>query len=116
MCFQHLIKPCTFSTGWLTRYGIAKERLSAIYTDIIRCNLLEANSYKVQLLEFIDLDSTPKNLLIRATLSSIPVEVKKQMISEVEKLLNEINSTQTLYELLKNDNLLVKVTSQSNGH
>lgn len=48
------------------RYGIIKERMSALITDALRAELLQKNGYETQILEFIDLEHTPKNLLIRA--------------------------------------------------
>lgn len=50
----------------ILRYGILKERMAAIITDGIRANILEDCGYKTQILEFIDIENTPKNLLIRA--------------------------------------------------
>lgn len=47
-------------------YGILKERMAAIVTDAARAKLLTANGYDTQILEFIDMEHTPKNLLIRA--------------------------------------------------
>lgn len=47
-------------------YGILKERVAAIVTDAARAKLLTANGYDTQILEFIDMEHTPKNLLIRA--------------------------------------------------
>ena len=56
------------------KYGILQERISARLTDGLRANLLERHGYDVQLLEFIDMEHTPKNILIRAVRS----ERKKQ--------------------------------------
>lgn len=50
----------------LLRHGILKERLAALATDAARAELLTAAGYEVQILEFIDLEHTPKNLLLRA--------------------------------------------------
>lgn len=48
------------------RYGVIRERMSALITDAVRANLLEQQGYETQILEFIDMEHTPKNLLIRA--------------------------------------------------
>ena len=50
----------------LLKYGILRERFAALATDALRAELLEAAGYGTQILEFIDLEHTPKNLLIRA--------------------------------------------------
>lgn len=103
-CCQHeIFKTSNYSANILNRYSIAKERISALYTDIIRCNLLEVMGYKTDLLEFIDLEGTPKNLLVRAVKSNIPKNIKEQFLKEVEEILALSNTKQTLYELLKKD-------------
>ena len=50
----------------ILKYGIIKERMSALITDALRANLLEQQGYDTQILEFIDMEHTPKNILIRA--------------------------------------------------
>ncbi len=48
------------------KYGVIRERISALITDALRAQILEQNGYETQILEFIDMEHTPKNLLIRA--------------------------------------------------
>lgn len=48
------------------QYGLLKERMAALYTDGIRAGILENHGYRTQILEFIDMEHTPKNVLIRA--------------------------------------------------
>lgn len=52
----------------MLKYGLIKERFAALATDSMRAMLLEAVGYKTQVLEFIDMEHTPKNILIRAVL------------------------------------------------
>lgn len=50
----------------LLKHGILKERFAALATDAARAQILEALGYRVQVLEFVEVEHTPKNLLIRA--------------------------------------------------
>ena len=47
-------------------FGILKERFAALATDALRAAILERAGYQTQIVEFIDLEHTPKNLLLRA--------------------------------------------------
>lgn len=78
-------------------YGILKERMAAIVTDAARVKLLTANGYDTQILEFIDMEHTPKNLLIRA------VKGGKEDISAREKtkdMLEALNLELTIDKLI----------------
>ena len=78
-------------------YGILKERMASIVTDAARAKLLTANGYDTQILEFIDMEHTPKNLLIRAVKSS------KEDISAREKtkdMLEALNLELTIDKLI----------------
>lgn len=85
----------------LTRYGIIKERAAALCTDAIRANLLEYCGYKTQLLEFIDFEHTPKNILIRAVKRSGAPRGREKYLEEAESLMREFSFEPTLYRLLR---------------
>lgn len=78
------------------KYGLIRERLSALLTDAVRANLLEERGYDTQILEFIDMEHTPKNILIRAVKNKECGETGIQEITDffhvnttLQKLLNE---------------------------
>ena len=74
----------------LLKYGLIKERFSALVTDAIRAELLESKGYKVQILEFIEESATPKNLLIRA------VRNRQETSDFKSPLLETLGARQTL--------------------
>jgi tRNA nucleotidyltransferase/poly(A) polymerase len=85
-----------FST--MFKYGIIKERLSALATDVMRAELLENSGYSTQILEFIDMEDTPKNLLIRAT-----KRAKHAKKSDLSALQSALGQTITLEKLLSQE-------------
>ena len=70
------------------KWGIIREKFASLVTDAIRGEWLEKENYRVQMLEFIDIEHTPKNILIRA--------IRKQK----EKAKEDINQNK-LAEVLK---------------
>ncbi len=80
----------------ILRYGILKERIAALYTDGLRAELLEHAGYRTQVLEFIDMEHTPKNILIRAVRQGRP----KDNEEEIRKLLAFWEVEPTLAKLL----------------
>ena len=100
-CCQHELNNQikTDNLSALTEYGIVKERISALMTDVTRAKLLELNGYKTQLLEFIDMEHTPKNILIRAVKRNKNINYKKQK-EQLDNLKKEFNYEITLDKLL----------------
>lgn len=82
----------------ITDYGILKERFAALATDGIRASLLEAVGYDTQILEFIDMEHTKKNLLIRAVKKNKRSELKWK---EVEDFCEQFHFEPTLKKLLE---------------
>jgi len=84
------------------KYGLIKERTAALFTDALRANLLEAAGYQTQILEFIDMEHTPKNILLRAIRKQKPsAEVFQKNLDELAPALALLNAEPTLYHLLR---------------
>lgn len=90
------------------KYGLIKERVAALYTDAFRANILEEQGYKTQVLEFIDMEHTPKNILIRAVKTAKPMGGKAVAAAmgnggqdgEYLRLMDELGVHPTLYRLI----------------
>ena len=80
------------------QYGLIKERMAALYTDALRAEILENQGYRTQILEFIDMEHTPKNLLIRG----VKQGKKKDNIRDIKKILEFLDVKPTLAGLLLN--------------
>jgi SAM-dependent methyltransferase len=71
----------------LLRHGLAKERFAALVTDTLRAQLLELAGYEAQLVEFIDLEHTAKNVLIRAVKGKRPAADARRAYEELRDAL-----------------------------
>jgi SAM-dependent methyltransferase len=100
-CCQHELNKQMKSDdlALITRYGVVKERTAALMTDAIRANLLACCGYRTQLMEFVDMAHTPKNLLIRAVKTGSADRGK--MLAEVESLMRFFHLSPAFYRLLK---------------
>ena len=95
----------------LLKYGLIKERMSALITDAIRANLLEEQGYQVQVMEFIDMEHTPKNILIRA----VKEKENKKMDTGIEQLTEFLHIRNTMQELMavKTDVIVPSVDNEA---
>jgi len=104
-CCQHEANK-TLSNDLLApvfKYGILKERMAAIFTDAIRAELLESKGYKTQILEFIDMEHTPKNLLIRAIKQSEDKQDQEEnLVQSIDYMQKQLNLNLTLNQLFEN--------------
>lgn len=104
-CCQHELNKQMHTDGFaaLTRYGIIKERFAALATDSIRGLMLEACGYKTDIMEFIDIAHSPKNLLIRAVKKNVSQDKKNRSVADAENLCREFGVRQTLMDMLRED-------------
>ncbi len=79
----------------ITRYGIFMERQAVMITDTIRALILEYFGYKTQVMEFIEMEHTPKNVLL------VGRKIGEPSAEEKTKILNEINSLKERYGIEK---------------
>ena len=104
-CCQHELNrkmQCETLSGAF-QYGLIKERTAALMTDAMRGQLLEMKGYKTQLLEFIDMENTPKNILIRGVKSKglLPKAARKQQMENYQKCRDFFGAELTLEKLFK---------------
>ena len=100
-CCQHEVNSSIRKGGELDillKHGIIKERVSALLTDAIRANVLEDMGYTVDMIEFIDFDHSPKNIMIRARRNGKPGTKGRQ---QAQALAESYGFKQTLLELRK---------------
>jgi SAM-dependent methyltransferase len=98
-CCQHEINLQMKKGGELDvflRHGIVRERMAALLTDEIRTLVLEDLGYKVDVIEFVDLDNSPKNLMLRARRTGRRSEKGRALAKEIAA---RYGFTQTLLEL-----------------
>ncbi len=80
-------------------YGLLRERFAALATDGLRAKYLESVGYETQVLEFIDMEHTPKNILIRAVKSG---KENEKAAEEIKKCIQFLGVSPTLGRLLGN--------------
>lgn len=78
------------------KYGLLKERMAALITDGLRAGYLEREGYDTQILEFIDMEHTPKNILIRA----VKTGKKETNGEQIRKLTEALHVSPALGKLL----------------
>lgn len=99
-CCHHEVnkQAAKFKKDVYKEHGIIQERLSSLVTDLYRSELLVLNGYKTHIMEFIELEHTPKNMLIRA-IKNDSVD-KQKAAKHLKELREEYDICQTLEKLL----------------
>jgi hypothetical protein len=84
--------------GLLTRYGIVRERFADLLTDSLRAAVLRQVGYRVEVVQFVDSEHTPRNLLLRAARTG--VTAGPEVRSEYEAMAGEWRVTPRLATLV----------------
>ena len=102
-CCHHELNRQMHSTEMnpVLKYGLIQERMAALMTDAFRADVLELEGYQVQVLEFIDMEHTPKNILIRAVKqnTSLPFEKKEKLLDSLQTCMGIWNVNPLFYRL-----------------
>ena len=97
------------------KYGLLKERMSALITDGLRAGMLEQAGYEVAVMEFIDMEHTPKNILIRAVKKRTAPSMIPQMKEETGKTAKEREMLLACMEFLHADPALYRELKKLNN-
>ncbi|MDD4290958.1 MAG: SAM-dependent methyltransferase [Clostridia bacterium] len=101
-CCQHQLNASVKTCGNLDLMlsdGLIKERFSSLMTDAIRVKLLRALGYKVDVIEFVDFEHSPKNIMLRCVKSSDKID--EQAIAEVGDILKFTGAKQELFTMIQ---------------
>lgn len=101
-CCQHEINKSIMKSGEmdiLLEYGIIRERVSALLTDAIRADILSDMGYTVDVIEFIDFEHSPKNIMLRAVRTG---KRGQRKIERAKALSQQYGFEQTLLKLIEN--------------
>ena len=101
-CCQHEVNLSIRRGGeldLLLEHGIIRERVSALLTDAIRAAVLEDAGYAVDVIEFIDFEHSPKNLMLRARYTG---RRKSAGRARAEALREQYGFQQSLLKLIEN--------------
>ncbi|MFG1818098.1 class I SAM-dependent methyltransferase [Kribbella sp. NPDC049174] len=85
----------------MTRYGIVRERFADVLTDSLRAAVLRQVGYRVEVVQFVDSQHTPRNLLLRATRTG--VQPTRDLQTEYQTLIDDWHVTPRLAQLLLTD-------------
>ena len=108
-CCQHELNGQIQNTTLapIMKYGLLKERFAALLTDGLRAEYLESEGYDAQILEFIDMEHTPKNILIRAVKKNKKIDYKKGKTTQAIRDCEEFfHVSPKLGQLLKDQEVL----------
>ncbi len=104
-CCQHQVAAQIHKGGELDLFlshGIFKDRMCALLTDAIRTRVLEAEGYRVDVLEFVDFAHSPKNIMLRAKKTH---RKNPEKLKEIAALEEKYGFRQTLYHLRQGETL-----------
>ncbi|GAA3118199.1 SAM-dependent methyltransferase [Kribbella aluminosa] len=82
----------------MTRYGIVRERFADVLTDTLRAAVLRQVGYRVEVVQFVDSQHTPRNLLLRAARTG--AEPAADLRAEYQAMVTEWQVTPRLAQLL----------------
>jgi len=105
-CQKEVNQSINNTSDLMLSYGIIKERYSSLITDTIRGKVLELCGYNVQLLEFVDLEHSPKNILIRGIQQEVCENVK--LSDELKHWCTQLSIKPTLVNELSKMGIICK--------
>lgn len=88
------------SLSFITSHSMLAQKLNDAVTDGLRVKMLEIEGYKVDTVELVDPEETPKNVLIRAIKRNYTVE-RKNLISEYNAIIDFLGINGSYYDIYR---------------